>query len=971
MENINFRGIPTSLFLNGPNLEIVNNPQNATNVIGVATFTGIATATAADELDGGSIDFKWYYNGSQLLDTSEDYTSVASISTFDTPTGTGSTMTIVGQNSDLNGKEVYFTVDYNPSAYQSESPVTAGTARSTANAPNEPLQSTIATISVQPEIEITSQPDPASVLLNETASYSIEARTIPGNGPVNYQWQLDGNNLVDGSTSTIVQETSTGIITATIGGTSTTIDFSEVSSYDQFTPGQIYTLTTDRDIIVRVHLEGGSGGNDQHYNTGGGTGGLAVGTITLLQGQSYQLIVGERGNDSYIPQDSRYNQTTDSQGGYPGGGDGNGGNGGGGGYTGLFLSSITQANSLIIAGGAGGGGTFRVDGGDGGGLNGENGEESGNPDGSGNGGTQTVGGTAGAPGGEPGGALLLLNGTNGGSGGGGGGGGYYGGGGGALRDLYMSGSGGGGSSYFSNVVSDTTTTTGGAAGGDGYARIDVVSSPKTVTTVVSGSQTNNLLIRTDDNAAGTIRCSVSANNVQQSPVFSRSVSYYSYTARNVLNIEQYDYTNSSATLTSHNLANGTLTLNNASYPGNDICIYAPEKDIEVEIDMHGGRGDTNNNRSWDPGDGGYSRIRFTMNKNEEYILTGLFSSINAPFLYRKSSLIAVVGGGGDAGDESGGGGYGGDGGGISLAGVGGGGLGGGGGTRFEPGQLPENGIFSRMVAEGTAIEPDGYREGALQTFGGRVRPCTRGVYWREQGKAPCEDLGTIKFRIPDGTELSNTAEIDRGYKSGYNIIQTKGQPDSTNDDNVGGLAVSEGGAGAEGGSGGLGNGGGGGGGSGYTDGSVEVLSTQLGGSQYTNATIIISQLTPVSVTQDIVDNRGTTSEVSPFSITRYITPGLSGTEGHPVGSILYTVNILDYTNPTLTARVLNTSLRGSGLTDPNNSIAVSAGYPRMVSANTFEVAFDMISSQNANERQATFVRNFELTMTANVSNFGN
>ena len=161
-----------------------------------------------------------------------------------------------------------------------------------------------------------------------------------------------------------------------------------------------------------------------------------------------------------------------------------------------------------------------------------------------------------------------------------------------------------------------------------------------------------------------------------------------------------------------------------------------------------------------------------------------------------------------------------------------------------------------------------------------------------------------------------------------------------------------------------------GGGSGYTDGSVEVLSTQLGGSQHNNATIIISQLTPVSITQDIVDNRGTTSEVNPFSITRYITPGLSGTEGHPVGSILYTVNILDYTNPTLTARVLNTSLRGSGLQDPNNSIAVSAGYPRMVSANTFEVAFDMISSQNANERQATFVRNLELTMTANVSDFG-
>ena len=34
------------------------------------------------------------------------------------------------------------------------------------------------------------------------------------------------------------------------------------------------------------------------------------------------------------------------------------------------------------------------------------------------------------------------------------------------------------------------------------------------------------------------------------------------------------------------------------------------------------------------------------------------------------------------------------------------------------------------------------------------------------------DLGDIKFRTPDGTEISNTAEIARGYKSGYNIIQT-------------------------------------------------------------------------------------------------------------------------------------------------------------------------------------------------------
>jgi hypothetical protein len=670
MENINFRGIPTSLFLNGPELEIVTNPQNISDIAGIATFTGIATATG--QIDGGSIAFQWYYDGS-LVSNSDDINIV----NFDTATGTGSSITISNISTENDdGKSVYFVVDYNPSAY-----FEAGIAKSTANAFNEPLTSSVASIGVLPQISINTQPTAATVATENSATFSIEGSILPNTYSLSYQWQLDGQDLPDSG----------------------------------------------------------------NFTSGG--------------------------------------------------------------------------NTFVVGGG--------------------------------------------------------------------------------LGDTL--------------TISSTAITT------------------------------------------GTIRCKLTPVGRSLPEVISNEVTLTITSPRNILNIEQYDYGNSSATLTSHNLANGTLTLNNSSYPGNDICLYAPEKDIEVEIDMHGGRGSTNGSNSG--GDGGYSKIRFTMDKNEEYILTGLFGTINTPYLYRKSSLIAVVGGGGDS--TALGGGDGGDGGGIGIAGEDGSSTG---GIAYQAGQLPENGSFSAMVPQETAIAPDGWGGG---NAGGRVRPCTRGVYWREQGKAPCEDLGTIKFRIPDGTELSNTAQIDRGYKSGYNVIQTKGVGTPANS------GRGNGGAGAVGGNGGTSsNDGAGGGGSGYTDGSVEVLTTQLGGSQHTEATIIISQLTPVSITQDIVDNRGTTSEVSPFSITRYITPGLSGTEGHPVGSILYTVNILDYTNPTLTARVLNTSLRGSGINDPNNSIAVSAGYPRMVSANTFEVAFDMISSQNANERQATFVRNFELTMTANVSDFG-
>jgi hypothetical protein len=103
------------------------------------------------------------------------------------------------------------------------------------------------------------------------------------------------------------------------------------------------------------------------------------------------------------------------------------------------------------------------------------------------------------------------------------------------------------------------------------------------------------------------------------------------------------------------------------------------------------------------------------------------------------------------------------------------------------------------------------------------------VYWAQQGIAPCADVAVSgKFRISDGTEIANTASITRGYKAGYNIMQTAGR----------GINAFRGGNGVVGGDGGSGSDGGGGGGSGYTDGSVTVVSTQQGGSTG-NAKVII------------------------------------------------------------------------------------------------------------------------------------
>ena len=819
MENINFRGIPTSLFLNGPKVGIVTDPQSVSNVIGFATFTGIATATFPDTnfaLDGGSVAFNWYFDGSRILDTSEDSNSNAEIVGFSSATGTGSTITINGLTLDDTGKEVYFEAEYVPSAYQTTPPVTAGTARSTGNAFNEPLQSGIGTITVEPIIEITSQPEGQVVGQTFEASYSIAARTTPGNGAVNYQWQLNGNDLSDGTTTTTVNTAATGQIQLTNTGDSASevevIDFSEISSYDNFKTDVTYTLKSSENITTKLLVFGAGGGGSDVRSVRGSRGGVSEGTFTFIKDQEYKLVVGTAGD--------RVNP------GLPGGGTGGGtrgssGRGGGGGYTGLFLGSITHANAIIIAGG-GGGSTGDVGyGGAGGGTEGAAGS---NGNRAGLGGSQNGGGSGKGSSGS-GSELQGGNGVNAGAGGGG----YYGGGGGNPSGTISDGAGGGGSGYIHPTLitdgrtikrSEDQTNFPGGTGRDGEFRIEIESSSKEVTTTITGATTQNLSITTDDNAAGVIRCKVTADDVQESPVFSKSVSYYVVGKRNVVKIEQYDYTNATATLSENDLSDGSLSLSYDTHPGNAICLYAGEQDIDVEIDMYGGSGgEYGGATAFAGGPGGYSKIRFTMEKDVEYVLTGLFPAVNAPFLYRKASVIAIVGGGGMAGVR----GHGGLGGGIGVSGSNGGGIGGGEAPiAIGPGEGGQRARFGSQfdgeALTGGLIGDDHQADGQE---GGDSAPCPRGVYWRQQGKAPCDELGDIKFRTPNGTEISNTAVLARGYKSGYNAIQTAGAGERSTQSGNGGNGYSGGFGGTR--------GAGGGGAYGYTDGSVTVVETTQGG----------------------------------------------------------------------------------------------------------------------------------------------
>ena len=845
MENINFRGIPTSLFLNGPKLGIVTDPQDQSEIVGFATFTGIATVTAGagGTMDAGigmgaSIAFKWYLDGSEVKDINIDNTSRATILGFSSATGYGTTITFNNLTTADTGKEVYYTVDLIPTAYSQPtgSDVTAGTARSTANAINDPLQSQSAIITISPILEVTSQPLNGSAAVNTPVEFSVAGRVSPGPGFVEYQWQLDGNDLSDGENQTITAlGTGAGRFTITRGSEpSIVVDATQLTSYDDFVTGEIYTIVADSDIEADLFAFGADGASDARSgNAAAGRGGTAKGRFTFIADQTYKLIVGKVGTASFYP-------------GLKHGGGGQSRDGGdlsGGGFSGLFIDEVTQANSIIIAGGGGSAAKGNYRGAGQGGFLGADGNKA--PWSLISGGSQTEGGLGfydtrdGS--GTYGTLYRYMTGTalqggynNGGSGsnnGGNGGGGYFGGGAGRSDSNYSPGpyGGGGGSSF----LHPTLLTSGEAAGGtsaldnannsrvagEGGFRIEIVSVTKGAKLDITGSRTENLTITSNESINGIIRCKLTAIGVQESPVFSRSVSFNVFDSKNVINIEQYEYGNATATLSTHDLASGSLLLSYDTHPGNAICLYAGEQDIEVELDMYGGTGgEAGGATGWSGGEGGYSKIRFTMERDVEYVLTGLFSAVNAPFLYRKASLIASVGGGGFAGVD----GNGGLGGGIGVSGSKGGGSGGGEApTALKPGEGNQRARFgSKFDGEaltGGLIGDDHQGRG---TENGDSAPCPRGIYWRQQGKAPCDDLGDIKFRTPNGTEISNTAVISRGYKSGYNAIQTAGAGDSAQS--------GDGGNGYSGGFGGT-NGGGGGGAYGYTDGSVTVVKTTQGG----------------------------------------------------------------------------------------------------------------------------------------------
>ena len=193
----------TTLDLNGPFLRYTTQPSISGDVSngGSVTLTGIATAdfkhnpTIPGEkvTNTGSIEYQWYIDGALAVDGTN-------ISGAGTSELTLSNLT----NPVDDGKSVVLYASYGASAYQSSSPVTAGTARSTGNASNSPLLSNSITINVTPVLSTTLQPLDTTGIEDSFSIFNINATTTDPslNSQITYQWRLNGVNLSDSSVVT-------------------------------------------------------------------------------------------------------------------------------------------------------------------------------------------------------------------------------------------------------------------------------------------------------------------------------------------------------------------------------------------------------------------------------------------------------------------------------------------------------------------------------------------------------------------------------------------------------------------------------------------------------------------------------------------------------------------------------------------------------------------------------------------------
>ena len=421
--------------------------------------------------------------------------------------------------------------------------------------------------------------------------------------------------------------------------------------------------------------------------------------------------------------------------------------------------------------------------------------------------------------------------------------------------MSRAGGGGGGTSAYNNQQVTLQPGTSSATGVDPYIEVEYNSPSGTgtvikTTTNISGATGSRLRIKRDTVGIHTVQCKIShpiaVNNPassstrENSPIYTDQAEFNALSAVNLTRSNLtyeicQDNTTSSYSTSSVNLFVNPMQLTGWATSNNsyrNIMIYPPEENVTVKMTMAASAGQSFNGNKG--GEGGETVFTYTLLKNTEYTLKlGVTVEPTASigrggavaYFYEGGRLLVACGGGGASGWNAGS--NGGNGGGAVVQGANGTGSNsaGNGGYRIGDGEMPSQGFA-----------PSG-------TQGGKVESCTTGKYWKDQGYAPCQWLGnTVKFRLFNGTQNTNTAEIKRGYKADYaNFGYRHNGGNAPSYAVKNGQFVAGGGAGATGGSAGDLTGGGGGG-SGYTNGSVNIVSQKQGGNDNSQAECLIELL---------------------------------------------------------------------------------------------------------------------------------
>ena len=830
----------TTLDLNGPILSFIQQPQSRTVGNSLSTtFVGIATAAFPTQspsnpsLSTGTLSYRWYAQGFGPL--TDGLFLGATLS------GTASTTLTVSNaaSPDTNQTNFFLSVDYTPSAYSQPigSAVTVGTARSTANALNASLSSNIAILTVNPFITIIEQPQDATVVANSKANFSVNAKLSDDRfGSLSYQWQLNNENLSD---QTLVQgsrqpnlivTTSPSLIQPVLSApvcisvidesspTASTIR-TDWLSFRANHPNRIFWLLqpgrTKTDLKIPAEYEADSRANYSQVARDNGNTSLRSDWFAISNLESYpagtvvSLAIDTSGSMSLSTVQESYDlfkqrcaqvglivterPLDDERWAPPHNKD---------------LPSPTSSTTCISV----------ID---------ENDDQSASTIR-----TDWLSFRANHPNRifwllQPGRTKTDLK----------------------IPAEYEADS----RANYSQVARDNGDT---SLRSDWFAisNLQVLKPGSVVSLAIdtSGSMTlstvqasydlfkqrcaqanlvlvettipderwapphNKTLPETESTTVGisTVRVFVSNPSAQTVISNNADLNVLSTFSRKLVNFEYIPTSGTTAEIVSANLFNGEYTLTQQTNKGL-ISFYAPEIDIDVEMDLYARSG--RNQGSFVGGRGGFSRVRFTLRRNTEYVIAGL-NETGSIIMYRQSRVLLTCGSGGDAGTGENGG----AGGGVNDAGGNGEGRSSGsGGILIQPGALYQNAIFGSSYTGSETPK-------ANVPLGGKIIGCPPGDYWRTQGLSPCQLIGNSQFRLANGTIITNTETISRGYKSGISYRQVSGLGDSG----------ANGGLGATGGAGGL-SGSGGGGGSGYHDGSIQVIQSSLGGNDTGAARIIM------------------------------------------------------------------------------------------------------------------------------------